>query len=430
MTADRDCPPIALRFGLVPWEQGPERSGLMDTQRLSIRGRILEPDDPAIQDALSAVYETPERPRCLCVPGGVEMYVAFHRRYLAKRMPDTGSQHHPSCVSFEPSPQQSGLGELLGDAVLESEGAVELRVDFAWSRQAGGRAPGGRADDDPGEIEAPRRRMSLRALTHFLFERAGFNRWSPAMAGKRSQGVLHKYLQRAAEQVRAKGVVLGERLYVPEQFNEATHAEAARRRRERLGVLRPHDGVVPLAVALAEFKAAEACPGGYRIWLKHMPDAPLLASTTTWKRIARTYAAVLEARDADHGQRVRAVITALIRARREHTYEIDTATLLLASDQWIPVEGVHELPLLQALVDAGRYFVKPLRYDARCAAAFANAVLLDTGAVPLPLHVYSPFMTPREREAKAATLRAAGGGWVWSTDEPMPTLPPAAPRRT
>ena len=59
------------------------------------------------------------------------------------------------------------------------------------------------------------------------------------------------------------------------------------------------------------------------------------------------------------------VITALIRARREHTYEIDTATLLLASDQWIPVEGVHELPLLQALINAGRYFFKPLRYDAR-----------------------------------------------------------------
>jgi hypothetical protein len=397
----------------------------MSPHRLSIRGRVLEPDDPALQDALAAVYETPERPRCMCVPGGVEMYVAFHHRYLAKRMPDTGSMHHPACPSFEPAPQQSGLGELVGDAVVESEGAVELRVDFAWSRQAGGRAPGPRAEGNPGEIEAPPRRMSLRALTHFLFERAGFNRWSPAMAGKRSQGVLHKYLLRAAEQVRAKGVALGQRLYVPEQFNEATHAEAAYRRRQRLGVLRPHDGVAPLAMVLAEFKAAEACPGGYRIWLKHMPDAPLLAAAKTWERIARTYAPALEARDADHGQRARAVMAALIRARREHTYEIDTATLLLASEQWIPVEGVHELPLVQALVDAGRHFIKPLRYDARCGAAFANALLLDTGAAALPLHVFSPFMTPREREAKTATLRAAGGGWVWSTDEPMPPLPPA-----
>jgi hypothetical protein len=188
--------------------------------------------------------------------------------------------------------------------------------------------------------------------------------------------------------------------------------------------------VVPLAVALAEFKAAEVCPGGYRIWLKHMPDAPLLASAKTWERIAKAYAAVLEARDADHGQRVRAVVTALICARREHTYEIDTATLLLASEHWISVDGAHELSLVQALVDAGRYFVKPLRYDARCAAAFANALLLDTGAAPLPLHVCSPFMTPHEREAKAATLRAAGGGWVWSADEPIPALPPAVTRRS
>ena len=66
-------------------------------------------------------------------------------------------------------------------------------------------------------------------------------------------------------------------------------AEAAQRRRERLGVLRPHDGVAPLAMALAEFKAAEACPGGYRIWLKHLTDAPLLASGKTWGRMARTY---------------------------------------------------------------------------------------------------------------------------------------------
>lgn len=311
----------------------------MDTQRLSIRGRILQADEPGLQDALAAIYETPERPRCLCVPGGVEMYVAFHHRYMAKRMPDTGSRHHPSCASYEPMPEQSGLGELIGEAVLESAGAVELRVDFAWSRQARGRAAGGRKPEDPGEVKAARRCMSLRALVHFLFERAGFNRWSPAMEGKRTQAVLHKYLMRAAEQVSAKGIVLGERLYVPEPFHESTRLEVAERRRQRLGVLRPVDGVAPLAMVLAEFKAAEACAGGYRVWLKHIPDVPLLASAKTWERIARTYAPVLEARDADLGQRVHAVMAALIRARRDYTYEIDTANLLLASEQWYRSKG-------------------------------------------------------------------------------------------
>jgi len=351
-------------------------------------------------------------------------------RYIVKRMPDSGSRHHPSCPSYEPTPQQSGLGELIGEAVLEAAGSVELRVDFPWSRQTSGRAAGGRSQSDPGEVKAARRCMSLRALVHFLFERAGFNRWSPAMDGKRTQAVLHKYLMRAAEQVTAKGVVLGERLYVPEPFHEATRVEAAGRRRRRLGVLRPLDGVAPLAMVLAEFKAAEVCPAGYRVWLKHMPDVPLLASAKTWERITQTYATVLEARDADLGQRVHAVMAALIRGRREHTYEIDTATLVLASEQWIPIEGVHELPLVHALVAARRRFIKPLRYDARHAAAFANALLLDTGSEATGLHVLSPFMPAREREAKADALRRAVGAWVWSTDEPMPPLPAVHAKQT
>ena len=110
----------------------------MDTQRLVIKGIVLSVDYPRLQDSLAAVYETQERPRCLCVPGGVEMYVAKHRQYVVKRMPDTGKHHHPGCSSYEPDPQESGLGELMGEAVLEREaGQIELRVDFPWARSCG-----------------------------------------------------------------------------------------------------------------------------------------------------------------------------------------------------------------------------------------------------------------------------------------------------
>ena len=36
----------------------------MDIQRFSIKGRILDADDPQLQSALAHVHETPERPRC------------------------------------------------------------------------------------------------------------------------------------------------------------------------------------------------------------------------------------------------------------------------------------------------------------------------------------------------------------------------------
>jgi hypothetical protein len=120
-------------------------------------------------------------------------------------------------------------------------------------------------------------------------------------------------------------------------------------------------------------------------------------------------------------------MAALIRARREHTYEIDAASLALTNGHWIPLEGVHELPLVQSLIAQGRRFVWPLRYDAQRAARFPNALLLDVGEAPVPLHVFSPFVTAKDREIKEAALRACDHGWVWPADTSvMPALPLAS----
>ena len=399
----------------------------MEQQRIAIAGTQIDLDDPELQAALARVHESPERPRCLCIAGGVEMYVARHRQFVVKRMPGSGMRHHPGCASYEPDAQLSGLGELVGEAVLEpTPGSFELQVNFPWVRVHGRAVPRGEPDE-PVEVVVARRRMSLRALMHFLFERAGISRWSPGMLGKRNQGVLHKYLMEAADSVTVRGLTLAERLYVPEPFTEAGREDAARRRREKLAVLQPRDGQSPLAIAMGEFKGCDATAQGCRIWIKHAPDAPLLAAVRTWKRIARTFGPLLEARHADTGHRVRVVMAALIHARREYTYEIDAASLMLTDEHWIPLDGLHELALVHALVQQRRRFIKPLRYDARSAATFANALLLDTGGRPTPLHVVSPFMSAKDRAAKEKAAQADDGTWIWRSDEAMPSLPPAQP---
>ncbi|EER62127.1 protein of unknown function DUF1173 [Acidovorax delafieldii 2AN] len=397
-----------------------------DVQRFAIRGRIWQVTDPGLQDALAQIHDSAERPRCLCTPDGIEMYVARHRQYLVKRMPDTGKSHHPLCPSYEPDNAYSGLGDLMGDAVLETHpGHIELRVDFPWTR-IHGRAVARGEPDEPGEVSVPRKRMTLRAVMHFLFEQAGFNRWTPAMAGKRNQGVLCKYLLEAAADIEVKGKSLAERLYVPEPFSEPAKADIAQRRRAKLAVLQPHGGQAPLALVIGEFKACERSERGCRIWIRHMPDAPLLMDTRAWDRLARTYAAMLEARDADTGHPARLIMAALIHARREFTYEIDAASLMLVSEQWIPVDGVHELPLIDGLIAQKRRFLKPLRYDAKAAAAFPNALLLDCGAAPIPLHLTSEFMSPKDRVLKEKAIHTNGNAtvWHWHTALPIPPLPP------
>jgi hypothetical protein len=196
-----------------------------------------------------------------------------------------------------------------------------------------------------------------------------------------------------------------------------------------LSVLQPHDGRQPLAVVLGEFKGWESATAGARIWIRHMPDAPLLADTRTWARVQRGFAPLFEALDSDGGRGLRLMLAALVRARREHTYEIDLASLMLTSEEWIPLEGVHEAPLVRALVAQGRRFVKPLRYDARTAAGFANAILLDAGPRPVPLHVLSAFLSLPERKVKAHEIQVSeGAAWVWTTEMTMPVFPCGAKR--
>jgi hypothetical protein len=155
-----------------------------------------------------------------------------------------------------------------------------------------------------------------------------------------------------------------------------------------------------------------------------MPDAPLLASNRLWDRTERVFGPLFEARDADTGVGVHLMMAALIRARREQTYEVESLSLMLTSEHWIPVEGVHELPLIQALVAQHRRFLKPLRYDTRRVSEFANALLLDAGPAVVPLHLLSTFMNPAERLAKERAIAAGGAAaWVWRTEDAMPPLP-------
>ena len=401
----------------------------MEPTRYNIKGRIYSTSDRDLQDGLAGVYGSSDRPLCMCVPGGVEMYIAKHAEYVVKRMPDTGHEHQPTCSSFEPEPGTSGLGELLGEAIIEhSPDQVEVRTDFPLLRMPGKSMPHGEVTAHPAEVHAPRRRMSLRALLHFLYERAGFNRWYPAMEGRRNQGVLQKYLYEAAKGVLLNGVALDERLYVPEPFRVEYKDDIGVRRRKKLALLMAPDDALrfKMAILIGEYNGAEASGLGRRIIGKHMPDSPLYIDNKAWERVERRCGAILCARDADVARKPRVVMAALIYARREHVYQVDTLAMMLTTDQWIPLQGLHELPLIETLQREQRVFMKPLTYDARQAAVFPNALLLDCGSEPLPIHIESPFASPKAVAVKRKAVASSRASWVWTAGREVPLLPERA----
>jgi hypothetical protein len=85
------------------------------------------------------------------------MYVAkVDDKYLIKRMPNSGSGHAPACDSYEPPPELSGLGQVIGSAIQENpdEGTTALKFDFALSK----------GPADPRRHRAERRRIASRPM--------------------------------------------------------------------------------------------------------------------------------------------------------------------------------------------------------------------------------------------------------------------------
>ena len=80
-----------------------------------IASRRFEIGSHGFAEAIAETHATHQRPRCMCLVEGVEMYVArLGDGYIVKRMPDTGSHHAPDCPSYEPPADSSGLGQVLG----------------------------------------------------------------------------------------------------------------------------------------------------------------------------------------------------------------------------------------------------------------------------------------------------------------------------
>lgn len=398
----------------------------MNSPRILLAGQIYFPDDPSFRSTLANAYGRSPRPKCLCVPGGVEMYIAKHRDFLIKRMPGTGPLHHPSCDSWEPDASHSGRGALLGDAVvLTDDDVIDLRVDFPLTRSTRRRVSVNPAENKADVSSSPRR-MSLQALLQFLFEQAGFNRWSPAMGGRRHQGVIQKYLYEAAGELRLKGKVLADRLYVPERFDEAVKEQISARRRERLSVISPSgSGGYEMALVVGEFKDVVESAGAMRIRIRHMSDAPLTMAAKDWPRLHRKFSWMFDLKASEVADEVRIVMCLLVYAKQEHVLHVDTATCMLTSRNWIPLDAAFEVDLARKLTEAKRRFLKPLRYDAGPSEAFPNFLLLDTGSVPTPLHVLSGFMSKAAFTAKEKAISLADTApWVWHTNAPMAPLPP------
>ncbi len=398
-----------------------------------VAGRRLEAESREFAEAVANAFERHERPRCLCLVEGVEMYIArlagSTGGYIVKRMPDSGSRHAPDCPSYEPPPEASGLGQVLGTAITEdpATGETTLKLDFPLSKIAG-RSTMPSAVSDSDSAASSGTRLSLRGLQHYLWDQAELTRWQPGFTGKRNWATVRRHLLQAAEHKIARGDALRTRLYVPEVFSvEERHAINARRLAQWQHAVAAPGKPQHLMLLIGEVKEIVPARYGYKAVVKHVPDQAFAIDEQLYRRLARRFEPELALWGA--ADDIHMVVIATFGVSSAGISAIHELCLMPVTRQWLPVEDGFEKQLIDRLVGENRSFVKGLRYNLGRTGHIASATLTDCEAsVPLLFVVHDG---PNDSGHAIDICNVGTPAWVWHrSGEPMPLLPKPSTRQT
>lgn len=389
-----------------------------------IAGQRFEISSLGFADAVAEAHATHQRPRCMCLVEGVEMYVArLGEGYIVKRMPDTGSQHAPDCPSYEPPAEFSGLGQVLGSAIAEdpTTGETTLRLDFPLTKLPG-RATIPPAGGEGDRVSSTGTKLSLRGLLHYLWDQAELTRWHPGFVGKRTWATVRRHVLHAAEHKLARGDALRARLYVPEPFSiEERDAINARRLAQwKIAVSAPGK-TQHLMLLICEVKEIVPARYGFKAIVKHVPDQSFAIDEQLYRRLGRRFEAELAVWGASDD--IHMVMIATFGVGSAGVPAIHELSLMPVTRQWLPIDDAFDKQLVETLVREKRSFVKGLHYNLGRCTRVAKAVLTDCDGPPPMLAIVGPDDSAVTDHVEDSRSRN-GFSWIWRPQlEELPPLP-------
>lgn len=391
-----------------------------------IGGNLIESNDQRLPDILAALHPKKARPLCMCQGDpGIPTYIAKTEcGYIVKRMPNTGVKHAMACDSFEPPEGLSGLNQVMGSAIQEDmdHGTTTLKLDFSLSRKNKRQTTSTASDKSKDTVRTDGAKLSLKSLLHYLWEEAGFNRWSPAMAGKRNWNIIRHYLLQAAENKLAKGAPLLDILYIPETFRLDKKPEIEQRRIAWMTQHTAQGTQRPLMLLIGEINEISAARFGHKIVIKHAPDYHFMLPDDLHKRLLKHFAAEIELANEKN---TKLIVIATFGVSQVGTATIEELALMNIDGNWLPFENLFEENLLNALAEQKRKFIKPLRYNLPRNKPLASAVVTDSPAGLAALYVVPPAADDDYDATLTGIIEdSETRTWLWRTGaEPIPALP-------
>lgn len=384
----------------------------------------LDPNTDAGQERLGQAHRQSERVICACSGSQPQMYIAkISGSFFLKRMPDTGFEHAPDCVSFMPPDALTGRAGLQGSAIEEhpEDGTTLLRLGFSLSKGAGRAAPPPSDGQPATEVKATPKKLTLTSLLHYLWEEAGLCKWTPGLEGKRNWGVVQRRLNETASSKIAKSAPLADRLFVAEPYRHADKSAIAARRAATFRRMAGKPNSYGLLVA--EYKAHEPTRLGARFTFKHLPDQAFFADAEFVSRFEAVSSAHLALADMVPDSHV--MIIATFRFTDQGYPILHEMGLMTVTSRWLPFDHINEATLIGAMCDAKRSFVKSLRYNIGHDAPLAAMMTTDLDK-PVLMFIENGSATPATSSVSTSSIQGHGlASWVWPEDVGMPALPDA-----
>ncbi|BFM18800.1 DUF1173 domain-containing protein (plasmid) [Maricurvus nonylphenolicus] len=383
-------------------------------------------DDFDFTQQLMSAYKGKVKPLCMCLPTGVPMYIAHvGDTYIIKRMPNSGGDHHPDCESYEIPSELSGRGDLDNKAIQEdhSTGITKLKLDFALTKNNTTRAAPQGESSEKNTVKSDPAKLSLRSLLHYLYEDAGLNKWYPRMEGKRNWFVVRKYLLEAIANKVAKNSPLSDTVLIPENFNLDKKDEHGHRIKKHMMSMRPQGNKQPVGVLIGAVKEIEEARFGYKLKVKHLPEAPFYMGKDVYRRIYKNFPVELSLFEQNESTHLLTICTFFLSASGNP--QIDSISFMLTDSNWLPVESIDDMELTERATSGKRSFIKGLRYNLASTDVIASMLLTDIEGKPTAVYI-SPIEPSDEFKEKLDIVLSESDleSFIWDLEsEEMLQLP-------
>lgn len=406
----------------------------MNAPYLVCGGQHPDTDDEVFQTLLADHYHNRknEQPRCLCQDPGVPLYIAkVGDRYLLKRWPNSGAKHRYTCEKYEPPMEASGIGSLMGGAIKEEPltGMTSLAVDFSLKKirraesVAGATEPkDAGADDDKTSAGSESRKLTLKSILHYLWDKSEFCRWTPNMQDRRNWAVISAYLSQTAQTLQVKQLALPQLLYIPPVWNQAEGERQSTRRQSFFAAFQTRSGPKRLVMVLGEVKAIDRSQYGHRLVLKSMGDTRIYLSETKHaellKRFGFEVASWRQHGDpTDNGKPHHLVVLFTAAVTETGALQVEDLTLMIVTPHWLPYFSLHDGLVITTAVALKRRFLKPMTYNLGKGRTLPTVIFVDTRPLQVNLFIKTPVDTEILSRCRDELVAASKGhSLVWATD--------------